>query len=344
MTAGRLVIERFDPLVDEQALREWAAVALASAQHVFGDHHTAWTAPEVREKARVDDSSATGFLLARRGGAAAGAGRLSMPLRDNLHFADLELDVHPDHRRQGVGSALLQAMEEAAAEHGRTSLRSESSVRIDDPDPAEPFARGRGYRNAQVDVRSDLEVPDDLDALLVPLEQEATRFAGDYDVLTWWEDVPMEWREERARCAVHMSTDAPAGDVDVEQEDWDADRIATLLEQLHAQGRRLMETVAVHRPTGRLAAFTDLVVPQHLPTMAFQWDTLVIAEHRGHRLGQLIKAANLRALRQALPGVQRICTWNAASNAPMLRVNRAMGFRPVGRTTEWLKQTRSSAP
>jgi hypothetical protein len=27
------------------------------------------------------------------------------------------------------------------------------------------------------------------------------------------------------------------------------------------------------------------------------------------------------------------------SNEPMLRVNRALGFRPVGRTTEWLKHT-----
>jgi hypothetical protein len=73
--------------------------------------------------------------------------------------------------------------------------------------------------------------------------------------------------------------------------------------------------------------------------MGFQWDTLVMAEHRGHRLGLLIKAANLRALRRELPDVSWLCTWNAESNEPMLRVNRALGFHPVGRTTEWLKQT-----
>jgi GNAT superfamily N-acetyltransferase len=339
MIAGRLVIERFDPLADEQALQEWAACALASARHAFGDHHTAWTAQELRAKARIDDSSDYVLVRAVRAGVTVGSGVLQLPLRDNQHFAELEIDVHPDHRRTGVGSALLAAMEAIAEELGRTSLRAESSVRIDATDPAESFAARHGYRNAQVDLRSDLELPGDLDGLLAPLEDEAARFAGDYDVLTWWDDVPEEWREERARCAVQMSTDAPMGDVDVEQEDWDAGRVATLVEQLHAQGRRLVETVAVHRPTGRMVAFTDLVVPPHMPTMAFQWDTLVIGEHRGHRLGQLVKATNLRALRQGLPGVQRICTWNAASNAPMLRVNRAMGFRPVGRTTEWLKQT-----
>jgi GNAT superfamily N-acetyltransferase len=333
-----LVIQRFDPVSDSGSLDAWVACALASERHVFGDAHTAWTARELREKSRVDTNAENVFILARRDGEVLGAGLVVMPLRDNLHFAEVSLDVHPDHRRSGVGSTLLQEMEAVAAERGRTSLRAESSVRVGEPDPADSFAVRHGYRNAQVDLRSDLELPDDLDRLLSPLEREAARFAGDYDVLTWWDDVPQEWREERARCAVHMSTDAPAGDVDVQEESWDADRIATLVDQLRAQGRRLVETVAVHRPSGRIAAFTDLVVPAHMPTMAFQWDTLVLSEHRGHRLGQLVKATNLRVLRDGLPEVQRVCTWNAVSNAPMLRVNRAMGFRPVGRTTEWLKQ------
>jgi GNAT superfamily N-acetyltransferase len=338
-TSDRLVIERFDPVADASSLDAWVACQLASERTVFGDHHTAWTARELREKTRVDETSKNVFLLARRNRIAVGAGWVAMPQRDNLHFAEVSLDVHPDHRRQGVGAALLTALEGIAAEAGRTSLRFESTVRVDEHDPADSFASRHGYRNAPVALRSDLELPADLDTLLSPLEEEAARFAADYDVLTWWDDVPLEWREERARCAVQMSTDAPAGDVDVQQENWDADRVATMVEQLHAQGRRFVETVAVHRPTGRIAAFTDLVVPQHLPTMAFQWDTLVTSEHRGRRLGQLVKATNLRALRAGLPDVARVCTWNAVSNAPMLRVNRALGFRPVGRTTEWLKQT-----
>jgi GNAT superfamily N-acetyltransferase len=341
-TPEQLAIERFDPLVDDEALQQWAGCVLASSRHVFGDRHTAWSGPEVRESARVDDTSDSAFLLARRGGAAAGAARISMPMRDNLYFADLELDVHPEHRRIGVGSALLHALEQIAAEHARTSLRVESSVGLGDTDAADPFAARHGYRTAQVDLRSDLELTDDLAETLSSLEREAALFAGDYDVLTWWDDVPELWRAERARCAVHMSTDAPSGDVDIEQEDWDAERIGLMVDQLHAQGRRFVETVAVHRPSRRMVGFTDLVVPEHAPEMAFQWDTLVLAGHRGHRLGQLVKAANLRALHRELPDVGWVCTWNAESNEPMLRVNRAMGFRPVGRTVEWLKQTTPS--
>jgi GNAT superfamily N-acetyltransferase len=343
MTKAReIVVEQFDPLRGPGALQALVDCGLASERLVFGDRQTAFTATELREKARVDAASDRLFFLARLEGQPVGGGHVALPLRDNRHFADLVLDVHPAHRRAGVGSALLAAMEAAAAQHGRTSLRVESTTRLGEPDPAEPFAARHGYRSALVDLRSDLDVPGDLDGLLAPLEREAAAFSADYDVQTWWDDVPQQWREERARCAVAMSTDAPAGEVDIEAEDWDVDRIAQMVEQLHAQGRRFVETVAVHRPTGRIAGFTDIAVPPHDPSMAFQWDTLVMSEHRGHRLGLRVKAANLRAVRRELPGVTWLCTWNAESNEPMLRVNRALGFRPVGRSTEWLKQTRAA--
>lgn len=63
----------------------------------------------------------------------------------------------------------------------------------------------------------------------------------------------------------------------------------------------------------------------------------VLRDHRGHRLGQLVKAVNLRALRAELPEVERVVTWNAEQNAAMLRVNRALGPRTVGVATDWQK-------
>jgi hypothetical protein len=49
----------------------------------------------------------------------------------------------------------------------------------------------------------------------------------------------------------------------------------------------------------------------------------------------LLKVANLRYLQQHEPGVTRVDTWNADSNAPMLQVNVAMGFQPVRQWAEW---------
>lgn len=61
-----------------------------------------------------------------------------------------------------------------------------------------------------------------------------------------------------------------------------------------------------------------------------QLDTLVLAELRRHRLGVLIKIANLRALAAILPAPQLVYTFNAEENRHMLDVNEAVGFRAVG--------------
>jgi GNAT superfamily N-acetyltransferase len=102
-------------------------------------------------------------------------------------------------------------------------------------------------------------------------------------------------------------------------------------------GRRSVETVARHVASGRLVGFTHVQVTADRPHLAYQHDTLVLREHRGHRLGVRLKAANALALREAMPQVRTVRTWNAVDNAPMLAVNRALGYRPSGRETEWQK-------
>lgn len=149
--------------------------------------------------------------------------------------------------------------------------------------------------------------------------------------------MPEQWLDQRAALSARMSTDAPLGDIESEEEVWDADRVRDLYAQVQAMGRRIVQTVAVHRASGQAVAFTELAVPLHSPEQAYQWDTLVRSDHRGHRLGQLVKAANLRALRAQVPAVQRVVTWNAEQNTPMLRVNRALGFQVRGVATDWQK-------
>ena len=59
-----------------------------------------------------------------------------------------------------------------------------------------------------------------------------------------------------------------------------------------------------------------------------QDDTFVLSGHRGRGLGLVLKTAVLRMLADR-PGRRRIHTWNALDNAPMRRINAALGFRPV---------------
>jgi GNAT superfamily N-acetyltransferase len=68
-----------------------------------------------------------------------------------------------------------------------------------------------------------------------------------------------------------------------------------------------------------------------------QEDTLVLREHRGHRLGMLLKVANLQYLEQVAPGHPGVLTWNAEENRAMLDVNEAVGFEPIGYEGAWRK-------
>ena len=80
------------------------------------------------------------------------------------------------------------------------------------------------------------------------------------------------------------------------------------------------------------------MVPLGAPESAWQHDTLVVREHRGHGLGFATKVANLWALQERHPAVRSINTWNAAENEHMIAVNDAMGFEVVAHSVYWRKQ------
>jgi RimJ/RimL family protein N-acetyltransferase len=102
-------------------------------------------------------------------------------------------------------------------------------------------------------------------------------------------------------------------------------------------GRRVYETVAV-TPDRRVVAQTTLGVSPPPSTDAFQWGTFVHREHRGHRLGLAVKAANLRAVQKHHPDLRRAVTQNAETNRYMVSINEQMGFEPVEVSLEMFVQ------
>ena len=117
--------------------------------------------------------------------------------------------------------------------------------------------------------------------------------------------------------------------------------LAFLLPVSHAADPRMTLTAAVeHVPSGRLVGFTELNAPAEVERPVSQEDTLVLREHRGRRLGLLLKAENLRHLQRAKPGHASVTTYNAEENRHMLEVNEALGFRPFLYEGAWRKNLR----
>lgn len=260
-----------------------------------------------------------------------GALRLMFPLHDNTSLALVDLAVHPAHRRRGIGSALQDEALRIAAAHRRSELIAEVDEPADDA-PGRRFAERHGWSCDLAETRRDLVLPVD-EGRLAALEAEARAAGREYEVVTWRDRTPDDLFDDRAVLEQRMSTDAPHGDLPMEEERWDADRIREHEAAALARGRTVLSAGAVR--DGRLVAFTDLHVRPDQPGRAHQGATLVLREHRGHRLGARVKVAVLRDLAEAFPQTRRISTYNADSNTPMVAVNEALGFVPAGRLSTW---------
>jgi GNAT superfamily N-acetyltransferase len=267
-------------------------------------------------------------------GGVAGALRLLLPVRDNTTVAYVDLAVHPAARRRGVGSALLAEAGRLAAAAGRTAMVADVDEPVPEP-PGRAFALRHGWTCDLQESRRDLVLPVD-EGRLAALEEEARAAGPGYEVLTWRDRTPDDLVEDRALLSRRMSTDAPSGDVPVEEEHWDAARVREEEAAHVTRGRTVLTGGAVRE--GRLVAYTELHVPLEQPQWAQQGATLVLREHRGHRLGARVKIAVLRELAATLPQVRRISTYNAESNRPMVAVNEALGFRRAGGLSAWTRR------
>ncbi|MCM0641064.1 GNAT family N-acetyltransferase [Cellulomonas wangsupingiae] len=282
-----------------------------------------------------------------------GFARVDLPTTANTHTAGGDVVVLPGYEGRGVGAALLATLEEHVRATGRTTLYLFSDHSPEPPPgpgaltaptgtgraPADARAvrlgLARGYAIEQVARYSVLELPGDPEQRAA-LAADARAHAGEaYRTHTWRDELPADRYDDLADLWTRMSTDVPLGGLDLQEDPWDADRVRAHLERLAQQHQHVLIAAAEHVTTGRLAAFTVLHAPVPDVPFAFQEDTLVLREHRGHRLGMLVKAANLDAYTAWRPGVRRIHTWNAQENAHMLAINVALGFRQAGVSVAW---------
>jgi GNAT superfamily N-acetyltransferase len=272
-------------------------------------------------------------FLARAGGEPAGYLSLALPDLDNTENGHVEMYVHPEHRRHGVGQALIDRAASVARQEGRKRLIGDSVAALPGgvarPDAGTGFARSLGAKAALTDVRRRLDLATvDEDALAEQLAQAWLRADG-YS-LVWWRDVvPGEYIDDIAYLDGRLVKDAPMGDLVWEPEIVDRRRIRAAEAAVRARKRRRYNTGVRHNASGRVVAFTTLDLAHCPAEHAWQQITIVEPRHRGHRLGTIVKIENLRYARVHEPQLRVVDTFNAAENAHMIAINEQVGFRPV---------------
>lgn len=253
---------------------------------------------------------------------------VSLPRRDNTHLGFLEVTVDPAARRQGLGRRLFEAGVELVRAEGRTLVVAEC---FDTPHGL-AFAKALGLDRAveSVQRRQDLR---SLDTARLDREYEAAeRAAAAYELVR----LPSPLPEDLLPAVVDMVAainDAPMDDLDYEDEVFSPERVRAFEAAQAAHGRRMYQLAARHRETGVLAGHTVVGVESDRPWHGGQFDTSVLRDHRGHRLGLLLKIGMLHWLADAEPQLRSIDTWNAASNDHMISVNEVLGYRVVATAT-----------
>lgn len=326
------------------------SVALANIADViaFGTNELDYYPEEEIALRQQSKFESTKLLVAKVGSQVVGCADYDTTTGENSDTAWVIVNVHPNHQRHGIGTALLAKLEAIARTEGKQQLHVYASAAMrEGPALAAPtgfgsvprdnaesqFLLARGFSLEQIERVSRLPLP--VPGLASLVDDAIDRCGRQYAVREWIDVCPERWRDDLAVLYTRMSTDAPSAELSPPEDVWTADRVIEY-ETRFMEGTITTLFVAVeHLATGTLVGFTSLAVARDPNRAVRQLDTIVLHEHRGHRLGMLLKVANLAHLERVAPGRPSVITFNAEENTHMLRVNEAVGFAPIGYDGAW---------
>ncbi|WP_293694683.1 GNAT family N-acetyltransferase [uncultured Agrococcus sp.] len=319
----------------------------ASNSALLGSGNQSVTPATVLSALQGQASERVESISAYRDEALVGHAEFFLPTSESTDIVDTLLLVHPDvqgRARQETFEALVQASLDRAGQLGRTTIfgggvgvregditatTGYGGVMRDDPESVAWIRRGASLSQVYRYSRLDLDSLTDIDTRLGQAEQRS----DGYRVVTWEGETPASYRADMRTLHERMSTDSPTGDLELEPETWSDERLAEFERFKIGSERRMFAAAVQHEESGQLVGYSQLVIAGD--PCARQHNLIVLREHRGHGLGQLLKLAGIAQLRDNVPHADRITTMNAEENRHMIRVNEAVGFEVVTWTVVW---------
>ncbi len=240
----------------------------------------------------------------------------------NAHLQWTQISVRPDMRRRGYARQLLARACSIADVAGRTMLGADA---YDSVPAGDAFALTVG---ANVGMREQINVVRTAAVDRTMLEtwrQDGPVRADGYEVLQWVDGYPPEHDAQLARLFVGADEDMPFEDAAFDPGAETAATVRSRLERSKGTITRIT-SVARHIESGDIVGFSELFVRKSDQESLFTSLTAVDRDHRGHALGKWLKADAILRGMERWPDATSIQTENAHSNAPMIGINREIGF------------------
>ncbi len=326
-----VTLQRVDP--DDAA----AIASYVNAHEAARQVDAPWTPAKTPYRLEMDlrhgwEEHPDRFYLVWDGESALGYAWLETFEWDNPDLAWIHVAIRPDLRRRGHGTATAGLLLDECRGLGRSLIGLDSW----ESDGAHAFALALGFerKSRSVQRRQSMRA---VPALVDEVFAEAARHAGDYELTRMEGAIPENMIEELVAVAASIN-DAPIDDLELDDDVYVPERLRAFERAHHASRKRILRVVARHGGSEALAGHTVVIVDDERPAYAAQEDTAVAREHRGHRLGLLLKADMCRWLRESEPAVEFVDTWNTASNDHMVGVNERLGYEVVGHGREYQRR------
>jgi GNAT superfamily N-acetyltransferase len=256
---------------------------------------------------------------------------------DNEHLAFFRIEILPEYRCRGFSREMLRMILPFATKNNRRLLMSNTSDRVP---AAAIFMERIGARRGQESHINQLKVSEFDRRLMERWLQQGEPLASEFELGFWEGSFPEEHIVEVAALMQELANDQPRDALEMEDTNITPDFIRQMEKNMMATGEQVWTLYALDRNKGKLVGWTFVFWNPNRPYLLNQGFTAVDEAYRNKGLGRWLKATMIRKILDDRPQVEFIRTRNANSNAPMLKINDEMGFKPYISNTLWQVDTK----